>query len=80
MSERHTLFHRPTLTDTPKEVRDFGTYKAALLAGQQECGHGKFWVESERLKEGAKRWIEFAPPQPKFAAERAEVPILEFLD
>jgi len=40
-------------------VRVFTSYSAALKAGQQECGHGKFWVQSEFQR--GERWVDFAP-------------------
>lgn len=76
MKERHTLFHRPILADTPEKVRDFGTYAAALSAGMQECGGGKFWVDSEHQKEGATKWTQFVPPQPTML-KPYEIPVLE---
>lgn len=56
--ERHLLFTRDE-ADREKSVRVFTSYSAALQAGQQECGHGKFWVQSE-FKRG-ECWVDFAP-------------------
>jgi hypothetical protein len=56
--ERHFLLTRDE-ADHDKSVRVFTSYSAALKAGQQECGHGKFWVQSEFQR--GERWVDFAP-------------------
>ena len=66
-NERHVLYHRPIFGRAAKMVKAFQTLRGALVAGMSECGHGKFWVSSERKSQDSKSWTAFVPPQPTMA-------------
>lgn len=59
--QRHTLYLREAFGESPVRVREFKSYGSAVKAGMTECGHGKFFVDSERRHEGSVKWTEFAP-------------------
>lgn len=63
---RHRLMSRPKPADEPIELKSFDNYEEAIANGKRLCGHGKYWIESERKTPGRKTWTQFcgiAPPE-----------------
>lgn len=60
MDEKHVLVSRVRMDADPVKVREFATYRAAIIAGMREFGHGRYWVDSF-FRDTGTRWTGFSP-------------------